>query len=891
MDPAHAQLPEQLPSALRLAADSPSERVAELGLEGIWRFAVDLMEESSWASWLQWGFLPPGAPPLRPQCTPEECIGLDWLTEQEEAGVGAADTENSEISGWDAPLSSAGAAGRACFRDPIKGFVSMGIIPCLVANLCTSSRSDGSSSPTSLFSLRILIAIARRGLDGAARVATAPGLMEVMTQQLLGQNKDGMLPLSLSGTGRPPESSIVVWSCRLARALVEGGRAVAEHVCAHGLLSSGIGLLGLKGKGSEELQSAKMEVLGIWNAFLRYGLACDAVGTVLTIVEGGNSILDRLGLGVPCPLTSTSEGSSWTSVSGAPPRLSSGLYLCLASLSLVGERASPFLAIIEKVVEGVTSRIADLAVKGLLDPTDQLQASMMHFLAAAGATVPAGLASALFASHAFAKAGLLVSEAFSDEQLRRVPTSCSWLCGSFRLLIASSKGEGLLALSGDAGAMSALVSMARTALEFRSRRHTMKVFCARPLAVCHYFCCVFLHETIAGAGNWPSVVPGKAVVDGYPIAAASLLGPGDEYFASRLVSLSLGPMEIQGAESITETVVAMFADRASLKSSRLRLTGEGADQIPSLVPVTGPRGAIMLPLPAHWLLLPLPAREKASLDAVVACLCALDGCSSYNPPPETELYYTLAFCSIRGSSIAAHSTLSALLCARIARLARTLDERTSGSSLAISLEAAAIEGDLRRHRRRSTQAGPPNFGQALQELVEDICRSFLADSCGDAALAAALCVFLRTSMPARARVVVWREVGGSGLLRLLSQPLEEEGADDFVSAFMEPVDSDFTLVYAYVEALRHPRFCSREEGGRLFDVACCHVARYILGGQSETIGDTRLRMLERLSTGPSGARPLLSWATESSLLGEECKRRLGDALGMTSDFEKVKKEE
>ncbi|CAM9551716.1 unnamed protein product [Ectocarpus sp. 12 AP-2014] len=255
-----------------------------------------------------------------------------------------------------------------------------------------------------------------------------------------------------------------------------------------------------------------------------------------------------------------------------------------------------------------------------------------------------------------------------------------------------------------------------------------------------------------------------------------------------------------------------ISDPVALSQSSFHLDGRWAS-LQSLKACAPPGTASLLPLPPHWLFLPLASQggEKAASTAVSACLSLLvqlereksayvwggsgggTGCVS----PEVKLYH-LANACLYGASVL--SGLGAVqnfdwlfsryleqcgagfegrLADVIARLALA-SAPDPAKMIADSATAAAAGGrgnsnggnsssssarDRARAARRQSHAE-----RALLEFVKDLVASFLADSFGLPSFSRVLRVFVRTGFPAAARRVVWKELGDVGLLHLLDPP-------------------------------------------------------------------------------------------------------------------------
>ncbi|CAM9227647.1 unnamed protein product, partial [Ectocarpus sp. 13 AM-2016] len=257
-----------------------------------------------------------------------------------------------------------------------------------------------------------------------------------------------------------------------------------------------------------------------------------------------------------------------------------------------------------------------------------------------------------------------------------------------------------------------------------------------------------------------------------------------------------------------------ISDPVALSQSSFHLNGWWAS-LQSLKACAPPGTASLLPLPPHWLFLPLASQggEKAASTAVSASLSLLvqlereesayvwgdggTGCVS----PEVKLYH-LANACLYGASVL--SGLGAVqdfdwlfsryleqcgagfegrLAEVIARLALASAPDPAKMIAEAATAAAAAAGgrdnnnnggnsssgrsanDRARAARRQSHAE-----RALLEFVKDLVASFLADSFGLPSFARVLRVFVRTGFPAAARRMVWKELGDVGLLHLLDPP-------------------------------------------------------------------------------------------------------------------------
>ncbi|CAB1100251.1 unnamed protein product [Ectocarpus sp. CCAP 1310/34] len=264
-----------------------------------------------------------------------------------------------------------------------------------------------------------------------------------------------------------------------------------------------------------------------------------------------------------------------------------------------------------------------------------------------------------------------------------------------------------------------------------------------------------------------------------------------------------------------------ISDPVALSQSSFHLDGRWAS-LQSLKACAPPGTASLLPLPPHWLFLPLVSQGggKAASMAVSACLSLLvelereestyvwggggggggggTGCN----PPEVKLYH-LANACLYGASVL--SGLGAVqnfdwlfsryleqcgagfegrLAEVIARLALASapdpakmiadaataaaaggrDNNNGGNSSSNSSSSSSARDRARAARRQS------HAERALLEFVKDLVASFLADSFGLPSFARVLRVFVRTGFPVAARRVVWKELGDVGLLHLLDPP-------------------------------------------------------------------------------------------------------------------------
>jgi RPAP1-like, N-terminal len=497
-------------------------------------------------------------------------------------------------------------------------------------------------------------------------------------------------------------------------------------------------------------------------------------------------------------------------------------------------------------------------------------------------------------------------------------SACDWLSGLFRLLLACSDCGGTtadrpaLALAANAAALAALVRLFKHASSAAASTATAAGAAATPLAraaalaLCS--ACKVMHTCVLSRGLWPAAAApeGLAVALACPLQAVSLLQRGDELPATELVCLGLRTAMQQAAGSDSDSSSSnadalQFLERlycsalcgqAALAHSRALHRGDEWYCLTTLSlrrrhsssDASSAQWASLLPLPQHWLLLPLISQGEGALAVriVAHCLQLLlqleqQGSlylSQQHISAETKLYHLMSVCLFPGAVLADPAVtppFDALLqlwtaqCGQCfeQQLALTIerlnarraapqlaDAAKSAQSISISSSTAAIAAAAAAAPAAATSTTAALY-PGLMAFVTDLVEAFSGDSCGHRSAARVLRLVLRQRMPAAARALVWRELGGLGLLSLVLTA-DEAAADvngeasalltatatsnssDSVAVY----DSDAGLLDVYVSALKHSRFSSAEAGGPLFCEACAQLAHYCFSTSSTSSSTT-----------------------------------------------------
>ncbi|CAM9864397.1 unnamed protein product [Scytosiphon promiscuus] len=439
---------------------------------------------------------------------------------------------------------------------------------------------------------------------------------------------------------------------------------------------------------------------------------------------------------------------------------------------------------------------------------DSLPAVAAAAAAAAAASAAAGLdwLSAVF------RLGLACEKATPGEAEAALASAPEATCAALAGFLGSAAASGTAGISATAGAAAAPRGFGR-----RLRRAE---------AGARWLGCRLMACGSGGVGGgrwrWPALRRDCA------LQAIALCEQGDEAVAVGLLAEALPDSPVNDAAKegggrngedcalATSLLRKLFrgaiSDTVALTQASFHLDGRWAS-LQSLRACAPPGAASLLPLPKHWLFLPLASQggEKAASTAVSACLsylvrleregsayvCGVDGGGGRHVSPEVKLYHLANACLYGASVLSAPGADEDFdwLCTRyLEQCGRGFEGRLadviSRLALASAPDPAKLIADAAAAAGRGTgstgkAAAPPATAQdrvraaraqqshaerALLEFVKDLVGSFLADSFGIPSFARILRVFVRTGFPASARRVVWKELGDVGLLHLLDPP-------------------------------------------------------------------------------------------------------------------------
>ena len=210
----------------------------------------------------------------------------------------------------------------------------------------------------------------------------------------------------------------------------------------------------------------------------------------------------------------------------------------------------------------------------------------------------------------------------------------------------------------------------------------------------------------------------------------------------------------------------------------------------------------LLPLPRHWLLLPLVSFGNvqtatpvvaATLELVVHLENANILCIS-SLAPAVRLYHMICLC-LYPLDVLTHPSVCTLFARLFADYVRKCGARLAPDLaeaivlLASPVRVAPVVSHVRTDDEDDDDDGTgivsntkPNLSAARKveisvEFVSDLCTHWLGQSFGDPNHARALRLFLRSGFDPKVQKVVWKEVGTAGLLSLLAEgpQYEHEG--------------------------------------------------------------------------------------------------------------------
>jgi hypothetical protein len=335
---------------------------------------------------------------------------------------------------------------------------------------------------------------------------------------------------------------------------------------------------------------------------------------------------------------------------------------------------------------------------------------------------------------------------------------------------------------------------------------------------------VLLEAEVVGAG----VGGGREGVEAQARRLVPLCGPGEEEAAKRLV-LACG---VGRHAALAGLYAGVLCDGAALGHAQALAAARRPSARASLLllPALKPPQTL-LPLPPHWLLLPLgsePGTDHGLTRRLLAStLALLHNLPGYTPllPPGLVLYHALCVCLAPAEALAHDDVAGGFL--KVARAALGGALGGGGGDLRGALEAGArLAGE----------------GRGLEALLADLLGAVVDG--GQAPLpcvAWALRLLLRRAWPAPERVRAWRDLRKAGLLRALDQG----GADEPEPAaqYLEPPDVDAEFLGECVEALcAAPLPVSRESGGLAWLIAVHHLATHLFGAEGPLREAQRARL-------------------------------------------------
>ena len=330
---------------------------------------------------------------------------------------------------------------------------------------------------------------------------------------------------------------------------------------------------------------------------------------------------------------------------------------------------------------------------------------------------------------------------------------------------------------------------------------------------------------------------------------------GDSYVAASHAMLSVALFDTDFGHR--------FDSPSALVRRGMLLPDEANALREGLAPVFGQALATAnLPLPVHWMLLPLASTGAASAatPVVAATLGLLDRLEQATAPyiarvaPATRLFYLMNVC-LYSVDVVADPAVRALYSRLFARYAEQC-----GSGLAEELVAAMCAASTER-----TSAVVPVEPRAPEvvaaEFVAELAQHFLAQSFGDAEHARSLRLFLRPQFPPKVQLVAWKEVSSAGLVGLLA------GDDADATMLATPAASfrcDVELLDVLGTVLLSESWTATDEQSWLHRFALRHVA--VACAAKADGAWLRRKCLERAGRDPS-LRALLE--SEIARLSEE----------------------
>lgn len=465
-----------------------------------------------------------------------------------------------------------------------------------------------------------------------------------------------------------------------------------------------------------------------------------------------------------------------------------------------------------------------------------------------------------------------------------VALACDWLSGLFRLVLACTEQDpGTVCAVGTALLSDANTLAAMHTLCMHAKMSSCSVTLARASLMVRVLACFVVHKSLFGRDvTWPHVAAAGVADDllSAPFFLVSELDKGDEYYAVGLIRIGLASSSVyicsgrdrvgQGMlphdQRILDTLYCESVCSPSiLARSKALYESQWWDvkslqrwaSVPSPESTSPSPSMTLLPLPVHWLLLPLSSQgEGGALAAklIGECMSLLvhleRSCNAYiaSIAPEVKLYHLMASC-LHGTAVIADDRVTfhfdELLEKWTVECERAVEKDGQGSfeeRLAAAVQQAGVE------RRADSKPPPtPNSTETtatealmsqwqggtqskLYAFASDLASLYAADSYGHPSFGAALLVLFRPRTDARVRAMLWKDLGALGLLSLLLPPTDTGGrtVPEWLQESTTTQESESSVALdAYVEAMKHQNFRSSSQGGPLFVYACNRLANHL----------------------------------------------------------------
>ncbi|CAM9651969.1 unnamed protein product [Chrysoparadoxa australica] len=744
-------------------------------------------------------------------------------------------------------------------------------------------NADGKQMLTSrvaVMCLQCIASIIQRGIPAANHVIASSHLLAVICEKCLQPDHEE----------QSPQAEVALEAVRVIRLLCESSRHAAQTLTLSRAPSDSPMLSHLKRLLLTEGPLIQSQVLDVWRACLCYGVEIDEAEMILLSllqqatatatatgdsVGSGNSNRISGGNGQWLPLfpLRSKEPSSQGNRPGLHKEVLVSLCKCMVELSSV--------CIIPKAcadgskLRGVViSRAGAAALSDRVDSISAAAASSLESSMGCGSSRDLELETALInlvasavktrmqrigrsgktgdsaSAHVTASITILTAmikvleyqvEALTRQQSlgESAITEMEWLSALFRLLLAcfdfgQAANQVRALIEGSSASILAALTQMCQSLQVLPEAHVkaMNAHHKRSMTIMHFLACQVVNDILSG------VEIKKGLLAAYPFLVVPLCGRGDEMIARRLIKWN--------TTGIAQTVFTnVLCDERAHHHSCCLLEGRWYE-LESLC--LDPFGAFeaaegaptplesLLPLPRHWLLLPLAGQggQEASTKVVGATLQLLlemeaAGNSYLRPPsltPEIKLYYLLNVCHYNDAlNDEAVSAQFEQLMERVVTQCheagegfetRLMDTISAMNSKTVSPGVILLPNDVpqdedeREKERRAV------------EFVSDVAGGYLSYSYGNRSFSRAVRLLMRAAMPVTVRALLWSEIGKVGLLHLLSEGVAFE---DIAEGYLLPYDNHPAILDAYITAMKHKRFCSDTKEAMCM-VACHHLSHY-----------------------------------------------------------------